>query len=249
MTAPSWQRLSLVASLLLVGVTVAWGEPPPSTQPQSEPVAASRNGAALPLAQPSGRPTVQAAPAVVSAPRAPQLPAGEQAGPGPTTAPDPAAGDLLIEMDRFGRMTVAGRVIWSDELPGLLADYRAGGPRRRVELAVASDVAPGDSKALEEQCRAAGFGPDSVLLRPPPTQPAASAFPANDPRAAIALLTGQWQKHRRTVSENVATQREWFDQLDGRRRLLSLQYRELSDYLVRALRQYRLALSRLKENE
>ena len=91
-----------------------------------------------------------------------------------------------------------------------------------------------------------GFPAERVERRAPTTQPGAFTFPINDPRAAIDLLTGQWQEHRLTIARNVATQRQWFAQLEEGRQTLARQCRELTEYVSRASGQYRQALSELR---
>ena len=159
---------------------------------------------------------------------------------------------LRIELDRFGKLLIHGRVVEAKRLADLLAAHRKSRDNARVELVVSPDAIPADADALLAACAKAGFPADRIEKAAPSSQPdskdktGASAFPANDPAAAWDLLTAQWARQETIIQANVAAQEQWFAQLRDRGDLFARQVNELTGYLGRTQAQYRQAVNQLR---
>lgn len=156
----------------------------------------------------------------------------------------PAA--LAVQLDRFGKVTVNGKAAPANKLPDLLAAHKKARDDASIELTIAPDAVPADIDKLVGECEKAGFRGRIERRRAPTSQPSSSLFPANDPLAAWALLSGQWGRQQATLRQTVAEQQRWLDQIRARRDLFARQYRELSVYVNQARQQYREAVAQLK---
>lgn len=152
---------------------------------------------------------------------------------------------LKLTMDRFGKVTVHGRTLLPSRWGDTLSAHKRSRDDARVELAISPEAVAADVDKLLAACREAGFPADRIDRKSPSTQPDASLFPANDPRAARDLLAAQWRQHSAAFARGLSAQQQWLDQLEQRRRVLGRQYDELTGYLDSAGRQYRQAIGSL----
>lgn len=160
--------------------------------------------------------------------------------------------DLRITLDRFGKVALEGRVVAPDRLKGRLVSHHASRDDAFVVVTVSPDAIAADGERLFTTIQEAGFAADRIRRQAPATQPddaTGAAFPTNDPRAAIDLLTGQWHEQRETVRTAVDAQRDWFGYVQNRTQLFGRQYAELADYIRRAQDQYREAIADRRDHD
>lgn len=139
------------------------------------------------------------------------------------------AAGLRIELDRFGRVSVAGRRVGPDELVEAVKRYLKATPKGAVHVLVAPTALKADVRTLRERLRAAG-APDSAIQiqRQPET-----AFPDDDPEAGKAFLKNQLPLQRSLLDSARQEHRRLIEQLTSRRSALQQRAAAVTDYIAR----------------
>ena len=153
---------------------------------------------------------------------------------------------IPVELDRFGKVLINGKAVPLPRQEEMLAAHARSRDDARVRLIASPDAVPADIDRLKALFKKAGFADDRIDRGAPASQPGAFIFPANDPAAAWELLAGQWQVNLTTIQQNVAAQRQWFEQLQQRRDVLAQQYSEVASYVSHVREQYNQTMTGLR---